>query len=228
MRVLVVDDEVRFAEGLRRGLVAEGFSVEVEHNGRDGLWRAREGHFDAIVLDVMMPQLNGYVVCRTLREEQNWTPILMLTAKDGSWDQVEGLDTGADDYVVKPVEFEVLLARLRALVRRGRPERPAKLVIGSLVIDPASREVERSGTPVTLTAREFAVLSFLARNEGSVVSKAEILDGVWDDGFDGDVNIVEVYVKHLRAKLDRPFGVETILTVRGAGYRLTADVSSGA
>jgi len=228
VRVLVVDDEVRFAEGLRRGLVAEGFSVEVEHNGRDGLWRAREGHFDAIVLDVMMPQLNGYVVCRTLREEQNWTPILMLTAKDGSWDQVEGLDTGADDYVVKPVEFEVLLARLRALVRRGRPERPAKLVIGSLVIDPASREVERSGTPVTLTAREFAVLSFLARNEGSVVSKAEILDGVWDDGFDGDVNIVEVYVKHLRAKLDRPFGVETILTVRGAGYRLTADVSSGA
>ncbi|GAB3271332.1 response regulator transcription factor [Kineosporia babensis] len=223
MRVLVVDDEARFAEGISRGLVAEGFSVDVAENGIDGLWRAREVQYDAILLDVMMPGLNGYAVCRALREEENWTPILMLTAKDGAWDQIEGLDTGADDYVVKPVEFPVLLARLRALVRRGRPERPTVLTIGSLVVDPATREVRRGGTPITLTSREFAVLAFLARSAESVRSKLEILNGVWDDDFEGDPNIVEVYIAHLRAKVDRPFGVETIVTMRGAGYRLIAD-----
>ncbi|MBT0771433.1 response regulator transcription factor [Kineosporia sp. J2-2] len=224
MRVLVVDDEARFAEGIRRGLVAEGFSVDVAENGIDGLWRAREVRYDAIVLDVMMPGLNGYAVCRALRDEENWTPILMLTARDSAGDQVEGLDTGADDYVVKPVEFPVLLARLRALVRRGRPERPTVLSVGTLVLDPASREVRRGGTPISLTSREFAVLAFLARNARSVRSKADILGGVWDDDFEGDPNIVEVYIAHLRAKIDRPFGVETIVTVRGAGYRLVADV----
>ncbi|GLY15150.1 response regulator transcription factor [Kineosporia rhizophila] len=223
MRVLVVDDEARFAEGISRGLVAEGFSVDVADNGIDGLWRAREVRYDAILLDVMMPGLNGYAVCQALREEENWTPILMLTAKDGAWDQVEGLDTGADDYVVKPVEFPVLLARLRALVRRGRPERPTILTIGSLVVDPATREVRRGGTPIQLTSREFAVLAFLARSAESVRSKSDILNGVWDDDFEGDPNIVEVYIAHLRSKIDRPFGVETIVTVRGAGYRLTAD-----
>lgn len=226
MRVLVVDDEVRFAEGLRRGLVAEGFTVDVEHDGVDGLWRAQEFRYDVIVLDVMMPRLNGYLVCRELRAAGDWTPVLMLTAKDGAWDQVEGLDTGADDYVVKPVEFPVLLARLRALVRRGRPERPARLQVGTLVVDPASREVTRAGRAVALTSREFAVLSFLARNAGSVVSKTQILEGVWDEDYDGDANIVEVYVRHLRTKIDRPFGLDTIRTVRGAGYRLVADGAS--
>ncbi len=220
MRILVVDDEIHFADGLRRGLEAEGFSVDLAHNGVDGLWRAREVRYDAIVLDVMMPGLDGYTVCRTLREEENWTPILMLTAKDGPWDQVDGLDLGADDYVVKPTEHVVLMARLRALVRRGRPERPTVLEVGDLVVDPATREVRRGSTPVTLTAREFAVLLYLAREAGAVRSKAEILAAVWDDDFDGDANIVEVYVAHLRAKLDRPFGLDTIQTVRGAGYRL--------
>ncbi|AVM01932.1 DNA-binding response regulator [Gordonia iterans] len=220
MRILVVDDEIHFADGLRRGLEAEGFSVDLAHNGVDGLWRAREVRYDAIVLDVMMPGLDGYTVCRTLREEENWTPILMLTAKDGPWDQVDGLDLGADDYVVKPTEHVVLMARLRALVRRGRPERPTVLEVGDLVVDPATREVRRGSTPITLTAREFAVLLYLAREAGAVRSKAEILASVWDDDFDGDANIVEVYVAHLRAKLDRPFGLDTIQTVRGAGYRL--------
>lgn len=220
MRILVVDDEIHFADGLRRGLEAEGFSVDLPHNGVDGLWRAREVRYDAIVLDVMMPGLDGYTVCRTLREEENWTPILMLTAKDGPWDQVDGLDLGADDYVVKPTEHVVLMARLRALVRRGRPERPTVLEVGDLVVDPATREVRRGSTPIALTAREFAVLLYLAREAGAVRSKAEILAAVWDDDFDGDANIVEVYVAHLRAKLDRPFGLDTIQTVRGAGYRL--------
>ncbi|WP_454164175.1 response regulator transcription factor [Gordonia iterans] len=220
MRILVVDDEIHFADGLRRGLEAEGFSVDLAHNGVDGLWRAREVRYDAIVLDVMMPGLDGYTVCRTLREEENWTPILMLTAKDGPWDQVDGLDLGADDYVVKPTEHVVLMARLRALVRRGRPERPTVLEVGDLVVDPATREVRRGSTPITLTALEFAVLLYLAREAGAVRSKAEILAAVWDDDFDGAANIVEVYVAHLRAKLDRPFGLDTIQTVRGAGYRL--------
>jgi two-component system, OmpR family, response regulator len=223
VRVLVVDDEARFAEGIRRGLVAEGFSVDVAENGIDGLWRAREVQYDAILLDVMMPGLNGYAVCKALRDEENWTPILMLTARDGAGDQIEGLDTGADDYVVKPVEFGVLLARLRALVRRGRPERPTVLTIGTLVLNPASQEVRRGGTPILLTSREFAVLAFLGRNADAIKSKSDILNGVWDDDFEGDPNIVEVYIAHLRAKIDRPFGLETIVTVRGSGYRLIAD-----
>ncbi|MFE7507342.1 response regulator transcription factor [Promicromonospora sp. NPDC057488] len=220
MRVLVVDDEVRFADGLRRGLEAEGFSVDLAHNGTDGLWRAREVSYDAIVLDLMMPGMNGYAVCQTLRDEGNWTPILMLTAKDGAWDQVEGLDLGADDYVVKPTEHVVLLARLRALIRRGRPERPTTLVVGDLRVDLATREVHRGASPVKLTAREFAVLVFLAREAGTVRSKSEILAAVWEDQFEGDSNIVEVYIGHLRAKLDKPFVLDTIQTVRGAGYRL--------
>lgn len=220
----MVDDEVRFADGVRRGLQAEGFAVDLAHTATEGLWRAREIRYDAIVLDIMMPQMNGYVVCRTLRDEGNWTPILMLTAKDGGWDQVEGLDTGADDYVVKPVEYPVLVARLRALIRRGRPQRPTLLAVGSLQINPATREVWRAGHPVALTAREFAIVSFLARDAAVVRSKQEILDGVWADEFDGDSNIVEVYIAHLRAKIDKPFALDTIQTVRGAGYRLIADV----
>lgn len=223
MRLLVVDDEPRLAEGLKRGLEAEGFAVDVAHTGTDGLWLAREQQYAAILLDIMLPGMNGYVVCRTLRDEENWTPVLMLTAKDGEWDQVEGLDTGADDYLTKPFSFAVLLARLRALIRRGAGARPATLTVGDLTLDPASREVRRGETPVELTTREFAVLEFLMRRAGEVVSKGEILDGVWDFAFDGDSNIVEVYVGHLRAKIDRPFGRDSIRTIRGAGYRIGSD-----
>ncbi|ROQ16107.1 DNA-binding response OmpR family regulator [Rathayibacter sp. PhB93] len=220
MRILVVDDEAVFADGVRRGLEAEGFSVDVAHDGVDGLWRARETVYDAIVLDLMMPGLSGSALCRTLRDEGDWTPVLMLTAKDGDRDQIDGLDAGADDYVVKPLEYSVLVARLRALVRRGRPERPVVHRVGDLLIDPALREVHRGDVPIRLTSREFAVVDFLARHRDRVVAKREILEGVWDDAFDGDLNIVEVYVARLRAKLDRPFGTESITTLRGAGYRL--------
>ncbi|AQA04194.1 DNA-binding response regulator [Mycobacterium sp. MS1601] len=223
MRILVVDDEVRFADGVRRGLQAEGFAVDLAHTAVEGLWRASEIRYDAIVLDIMMPEMNGYVVCRTLRQQGNWTPIVMLTAKDGGWDEVEGLDTGADDYVVKPVEFPVLVARLRALIRRGRPQRPTLIEVGSLHVNPATREVWRLGQLVQLTAREFSILLFLAREAAVVRSKQQILQGVWSDEFDGDSNIVEVYIAHLRAKIDKPFGLDTIQTVRGAGYRLIPD-----
>ena len=223
MRVLVVDDEKRFTRTLRAGLEAEGFTVDVAHDGVDGLWLARENTYDAIVLDLMLPKVNGYQVCGTLRAERNWTPILMLTAKDGEWDQVEGLDTGADDYLTKPFSFPVLVARLRAVTRRGPRERPAHLEAGDVRLDPASRRVWRGDVEVELTSREFALLSHLARHKGDVVSKRDILDTVWGFDFDGDPNIVEVYVRHLRNKIDRPFGRDAIQTVRGAGYRLGAD-----
>jgi len=223
MRVLLVDDEVRLADGIRRGLEAEGFVVDLAGNGVDGLWYASENEYDVILLDVMMPGMSGYIVCRTLREQENWTPVLMLTAKDGEWDQVEGLDTGADDYVVKPVHFAVLVARIRALARRGGKERPAVWNFGDLRIDPASRSVWRDEVAITLTAREFSVLSYLARNVGVVVSKREVVQGVWDGDFEGDPNIVEVYIGHLRNKIDRPFQKSAIVTVRGAGYRLAVD-----
>lgn len=223
MRVLVVDDERRLARSLKLGLEAEGFAVDVAHDGTDGLWLARENPYDAIVLDLMLPGINGYKVCETLRAEENWTPILMLTAKDGEWDQVEGLDTGADDYLTKPFSFPVLVARLRAVARRGARARPTALEIGDLVVDTAARRVRRGDDEISLTAREFAVLAFLARHKGDVVSKRQILDAVWDGDFDGDPNIVEVYVRHLRNKLDRPFGREAIQTLRGAGYRLSSD-----
>ncbi|MBD8022370.1 response regulator transcription factor [Microbacterium gallinarum] len=223
MRVLVVDDEVRLADGLRRGLEAEGFSVDVAHNGVDGLWLARENEYAVILLDVMLPGMSGYSMCRALRDEENWTPVIMLTAKDGVWDQVEGLDTGADDYLTKPFSFAVLLARLRALTRRGSTPRPVVLTVGDLVLNPVSRDVSRDGTRIELTSREFAVLSFLMRRAGEVVSKAQIIEAVWDFSFDGDPNIVEVYIGHLRAKVDRPFGRTSIRTVRGAGYKIDAD-----
>jgi two-component system, OmpR family, response regulator len=223
MRLLVVEDEMRLAEGLKRGLEAEGFAVDVAANGTDGLWLARENRYAAILLDIMLPGLNGYLVCRTLREEADWTPVLMLTAKNGEWDQVEALDTGADDYLTKPFSFAVLVARVRALIRRGSAPRPAVLEAGDLTLDPASREVRRADAAVELTAREFAVLEFLIRRAGQVVSKTEILAGVWDFDFDGDANIVEVYIRHLRNKVDRPFARESIQTLRGAGYRLAAD-----
>jgi DNA-binding response OmpR family regulator len=223
VRVLVVEDEKRLAAALKRGLEAEGFAADVALNGTDGLWMARETPYDAIVLDLMLPGINGYRICATLREDGVWTPILMLTAKDGEFDEAEALDTGADDYVTKPFSFVVLVARLRALIRRGAGERPAVLQVGDLRFDPASRRTWRAETSVELTAREMALFEFLMRHPGEVVSKAEILEHVWDYDFEGDPNIVEVYVGHLRNKLDRPFERHAIETVRGAGYRLNAD-----
>jgi two-component system, OmpR family, response regulator len=223
VRLLVVEDEVRLAEGLKRGLEAEGFAVDVAANGTDGLWFARENRYVVVLLDIMLPGMSGYTVCRTLRDEGDWTPVLMLTAKDGEWDQVEALDTGADDYLTKPFSFAVLVARVRALIRRGAAPRPAVLEAGDLSLDPATRVVQRGDETIELTAREFTVLEFLIRRAGEVVSKAQILEGVWDFDFDGDPNIVEVYIRHLRNKVDRPFGRASIETLRGAGYRLAAD-----
>ena len=221
MRILVVDDEARLLDGVRRGLEAEGFAVDVAVNGVDGLWMAQEHSYDAIVLDIMMPGMNGYTVCERLRAEGDWTPILMLTAKDGEWDEVEALDTGADDFLSKPFSYAVLVARLRSLVRRGVRERPVVLEAGDLRLDPATKRVQRGGTEIELTSRELAVLDYLMRNVGDVVSKRQVLENVWDVDFEGDPNIVEVYVRHLRNKVDRPFGRASIETLRGSGYRLS-------
>jgi DNA-binding response OmpR family regulator len=222
MRLLVVEDEQRLASGLRKGLEAEGFAVDVVYDGTDGIWMARENPFDAIVLDVMLPGANGYQVCRTLRSEGIWTPILMLTAKDGVWDEVEGLDTGADDYLAKPFAYAVLIARLRALLRRGARPRPTVLEVGDLRLDPAARRVWLDGEEIGLTTREFAILEFFLHHPGEVLAKKDILDHIWDFDFDGDPNIVEVYVRRLRTKLHRFQDRPVIETIRGAGYRLVA------
>ncbi len=223
MRVLVVDDEQRLASSLRRGLEADGFAVDVALNGTDGLWMAQENPYDAIVLDIMLPGLNGFQVCQRLRDGDIWTPILMLTAKDGELDESEALDTGADDYLTKPFSHVVLVAHLRALMRRGARERPAVLEAGDLQVDPSSRRCWRGDREVLLTTRELAVLEYLVRHRGDVVSKRDILGHVWDDDFEGDPNIVEVYIRYLRKKIDLPFGRSAIETVRGSGYRLAAD-----
>ena len=223
VRVLVVEDEESLAEGLRKGLEAEGFATDVVGSGTEGLWMAREHPYDVIVLDIMLPGLNGYLVCRTLREEGVWTPILMLTAKDGELDEAEALDTGADDYVTKPFSYLTLVARIRALIRRGAIERPAVIEAGDLRFDPGTRRASRGDAELTLTSREAALLEFLLRRAGDVVSKADIVDHVWEGEFDGPFNIVEVYIGHLRNKVDRPFGRSAIETVRGAGYRLAAN-----
>jgi len=220
MRLLLVEDEVRLAELLRNGLGEEGIAVDVAHNGRDGLWLATENDYDAIVLDVMLPSLNGYAVCRRLRDAGDWTPIMMLTAKDGEYDEAEALDNGADDYLSKPFSYVVLLARIRALVRRGGRERPVALTVGDLVVDPAGLRCRRGDTPISLTPKEFAVLHALARLPGEVVSKAELLEQAWDFAYTGDPSIVEVYISALRRKIDAPFGRTSLVTVRGAGYRL--------
>ena len=223
MRVLVVEDEKRLAAGLKKGLEAEGFATDVALTGTDGLWFAREQPYDAIVLDIMLPGINGFEICATLRDEGCWTPIIMLTAKDGELDEAEALDTGADDYLSKPFSYVVLVARLRALVRRGAQERPAVLELDDLRLDPAARRVTRAGREIELTSREVAILEYLLRHRGLVVSKTELLDHVWDYDFNGDDNIVEVYMRRLRNKVDRPFGRDSITTVRGAGYRMGND-----
>lgn len=222
MRLLVVEDEKKLAASLKRGLEADGFAVDVALDGTDGLWMATEHEYDAIVLDIMLPGINGYRLCGQLREQGNWTPILMLTAKDGDLDEAEALDTGADDFLRKPFAHVVLVARLRALLRRGKPERPVEIVAGGLRIDPSERRCWRDDAELELTAREFSVLEYLMTNAGSVVSKQDILGHVWDYEFEGDPNIVEVYVRHLRKKIDLPFDTDSIQTIRGAGYRLTA------
>jgi two-component system, OmpR family, response regulator len=216
VRLLVVEDELRLGAALRRGLAAEGILVDLATDGPSGLEAARHGEYDAVVLDVMLPGMSGYDVVRTLRTEANWVPILMLSAKDGEYDQADGLDYGADDYLTKPFSFVVLLARIRALVRRRLPARPAILSAGDLTLDPATHEVERAGTPVALTPREYALLEYFLRHPGRVVSKVELLDNVWDASEDTDANAVEVYVGYLRRKVGR----DVLHTVRGAGYRL--------
>ncbi len=223
MRVLVIEDESVLADGLRRGLEAEGFATDVAATGPDGLWMATEHAYDAIVLDLLLPGMNGYRVCAALRDAEIWTPILMLTAKDGEFDEAEALDTGADDFVTKPFSYVALVARLRALIRRGAPARPSVLAAGDLRLDPSERRAWRGDIEIGLTSREVALLEFFLRHPGEVVSKTQILEHVWDEAFDGDQNIVEVYVGHLRSKLDRPFGRSAIETVRGAGYRLAAN-----
>jgi DNA-binding response OmpR family regulator len=223
VRILVVEDDEHLARTLDRGLRAEGFAVDVAMDGTEALWQATEYRYDAIVLDIMLPGTNGFRVCSTLRERGNWTPILMLTAKDGDLDEAEALDTGADDFLSKPFSFVVLVARLRALLRRGRPERPVVLEAGDLRLDPSLHRVWRGEEEVALTPRQFAVLEVLMRRAGEIISKREILDAVWDMVFEGDPNIVEVYVGHLRKRIDEPFGRAAIETVRGAGYRVAID-----
>jgi DNA-binding response OmpR family regulator len=220
VRILLVEDDKHLAASVKRGLEHEGYAVDVALDGVDGKWLATEEAYDAIVLDILLPGLNGYRVCADLRDAGNWTPILMLTAKSGEYDEAEALDTGADDYLSKPFSFVVLLARLRALLRRGRPERPSQLHVGDLSVDPATRRIERAGQPISLTAREFAVLEYLVRRSDDIVSKRDLLDHVWDFNFEGDPNIVEVYVGRLRRKVDEPFDSPLIHTVRGAGYRI--------
>jgi DNA-binding response OmpR family regulator len=223
MRVLVVEDERRLAAAVRRGLQAEGFAVDLAYNGPDGLHLAREGEYDALVLDLMLPGLSGYRVCQQLRAEENWLPILILSAKDGEYDLADGLDLGADDYLTKPFSYVVLAARLRALLRRGATARPAVLRAGDLSLDPGTRQVRRGDTEIALTPREFALLEYLIRRAGQVVSKVTLLEHVWDSYDSTELNAVEVYAGYLRRKIDVPFGRSALQTVRGAGYRLAAD-----
>ena len=218
MKLLLVDDDAALAAALRRGLTAEGFAVEVAADGPEGLWRGREGGYDLILLDLLLPGLNGYRVCADLRRSGVRTPILMLTAKDGDLDEAEGLDTGADDYLRKPFSFPVLVARVHALLRRAALGDPPPLQVGDLRLEPGARRVLRDGVEIPLTAREFALLAWLIRRAGRLVTKGEILAGVWDDAFAGDPNVVEVYVARLRRKLGA--GSARIETVRGMGYRL--------
>ena len=223
MRILLVEDEQHLASALVDGLQAEGFEVDVASDGTDGLALARSRSYDAIILDILLPGMNGFKLCATLREEDIWTPILMLTAKQGELDEAEALDTGADDFLTKPFSYVVLVARIRALLRRGRPGRPAVLTAGDLRLDLLEHRCRRGDTEIDLTPREFALLEYLMRSPGQALDKRDILTHVWGDEFEGDPNIVEVYVGYLRRKVDQAFGRSTLQTVRGIGYRLAAD-----
>ncbi len=223
MRVLIVEDELRMASLIRRGLVNEGLAADVAASGEDALWMAQAGSYDALVLDVMLPGLNGFETCRRLRSAGVWAPVLMLTARDAVEDRVAGLDSGADDYLVKPFAFAELLARLRALVRRGDAERPAVLEVGDLRLDPATREVSRGAAAISLSAKEFALLETFMRRPGEVLSRLQLLEHAWDFAYDNRSNVIDVYIRRLRRKIDEPFGRRSIDTVRGAGYRFRAD-----
>ena len=226
MHVLVVEDDVRMAAAIRRGLRADGVVADVAVTGADALWMARAGEYDALVLDVMLPDMDGFDTCRRLREDGVWVPIIMLTARDGVDDRVRGLDAGADDYLTKPFSLAELMARLRALSRRGDRERPAVVQVGDLQLDPAERVVHRGNTRVELSAREFALLEVFMRRPGQTLSKDQLVEAAWELAYERRSNVVEVYVRYLRDKIDRPFGVASLETVRGAGYRLRADPPS--
>jgi two-component system OmpR family response regulator len=223
VRILIVEDEPKLARLLARGLAEEGHPTDVAASGEEALWMAEAAHYDAIVLDVMLPGLDGFAVCRALRERKVWTPVLMLTARDALEDRIEGLDTGADDYLLKPFAFGELLARLRALVRRTPTERPTKLETGDLRLDPAERRVWRADDEVVLTTKEFALLEVFMRHPGETLSRVQLLDGAWDMAFESRSNVIDVYVRYLREKIDRPFGRHALETVRGVGYRLRRD-----
>ena len=223
MRILVVEDELKMAAVLRRGLAEEGHAVDVARTGDDGLWMAQAVDYDAIVLDLMLPGLDGVEVCRRWRENAVWAPVLMLTARDATDDRVAGLDAGADDYLAKPFSFAELLARLRALVRRGTPERPQVLEVDDLRLDPATRQVWRGAAEIDLSGKEFALLETFMRRPGDVLSRLQLIEHAWDYAYENRSNVVDVYVRYLREKVDRPFGRTSIETVRGAGYRLRRD-----
>jgi len=223
MRILIVEDETKIAALLRRGLAEEGHAADVAVWGEDALWMSRATNYDAVVLDVMLPGIDGFETCRRLRSQETWAPVLMLTARDRVEDRVLGLDVGADDYLAKPFSFAELLARLRALRRRGAPERPSVLEVGALRLDPARREVRRDEKEITLSAKEFALLEVLMRRAGEVLSRLRLLEYAWDGDYDNRSNVVDVYISYLRDKIDRPFGVRSIETVHGAGYRLRED-----
>jgi len=225
MRILVVEDEPKMAGLLRRGLEQEGYSVDISLDGVDGLHNASENDYDAVVLDVMLPEIDGIEVCRRMRERGRWAPVLMLTAREGVADRVTGLDAGADDYLTKPFSFEELIARLRALLRRGARERPPVLTVGPIELNPATRHVKRSGTAVVLSPKEYSLLEYFMRHADEVLSRTRILEHVWDYNYDGGSNVVDVYVGYLRKKLDAPFRSRLFRTVRGAGYLL--DPSGG-
>jgi two-component system OmpR family response regulator len=223
MRILIVEDEPKLARLLARGLREEGHASDVAATGEEALWMAEAAPYDAIVLDVMLPDLDGFAVCKELRARGQWTPVLMLTARDAVADRIQGLDTGADDYLLKPFAFTELLARLRALVRRGQSERPTLLEAGDLRLDPAARRVWRGDAEIDLSAKEFALLELFLRHAGEALSRVQLLDGAWDMAFESRSNVIEVYVRYLREKIDRPFGRSALETVRGVGYRLRAD-----
>ncbi len=223
MRALIVEDELKMASLIRRGLLEEGYAADVAGSGEDAVWMAGATEYDAIILDVMLPGMDGFAVCRRLREEGVWSPVLMLTARDAVEDRIAGLDTGADDYLTKPFSFAELLARLRALTRRGAVERPSLLELGSLRLDPRSHQAWRGDSEIELSTKEFALLETLMRRPGQVVSRFDLLEHAWDYSYENRSNVIDVYIRYLREKIDRPFGLRSIETVRGAGYRLRRD-----
>jgi two-component system OmpR family response regulator len=223
MRVLIVEDDVKMAGLMRRGLREEGMAADVAERGEDAIWMAASTEYDALVLDVMLPGMDGFETCRHLRRDGIWAPVLMLTARDAVEDRVRGLDEGADDYLVKPFSFAELLARLRALVRRGPVERPTQLKVGNLRLDPATHQAWRGKDPIDLSQKEFALLETLMRRPGEVLSRYQLLEHVWDYDYENRSNVVDVYIRYLREKIDRPFGVKSIETIRGVGYRMRKD-----